>query len=115
MLKEDLALECARLFNIHPRDLLGTYRFRFIVRARQALYLALRRRGWSYPAIGRFLSRDHSSVIYGTKMALHLSQRDPEYAAKIERLTDYEYADEEGLQAALTADSKDVSATETTP
>lgn len=98
MLKEDIVKEASALFNVHPRDLMGNYRFRFVARARQALYLALRRRGWSYPQIGRFMNRDHSSVIYGTKVALHLEQRDPEYARKIEILTDMEYELEEEEQ-----------------
>lgn len=87
MLKEDLILACAELFNIHPRDLTGDYRYQFIVRARYALFLALRRRGWSYPRIGKLLKRDHSSVIHGVKRALYYSERDPEYAAKVETLT----------------------------
>lgn len=90
MLKEDFIKECATLFSIHPRDLMGNYRFAFVVRARQALYLALRKRGWSYPRIGRFLDRDHSTVIYGAKQALYRMDRDPAYAAKVDRLTDLE-------------------------
>jgi chromosomal replication initiation ATPase DnaA len=90
MLKEDLVKECSTLFKVHVRDLMGPYRYDFVVRARQALFLALRRRGWSYPDIGWFLKRDHSTVIHGVKRALYIAERDPDYAAKVEHLTDLE-------------------------
>jgi len=34
-----------------------------VMGARKAVYAALRQLGWSYPAIGRAVGRDHSTVI----------------------------------------------------
>jgi chromosomal replication initiation ATPase DnaA len=45
--------------------LLGPSRLMHISHARQALYAALRARGLSLPAIGRFMGRDHTTVLYG--------------------------------------------------
>lgn len=88
MLKEDLVSACAELFDVHPRDLTGNYRYAFITRARYALFLALRQRGWSYPRIGRLFKRDHSTVIYGISRALYYCERDPDYADKVRVLKD---------------------------
>lgn len=54
-----------------------------ITEARFGLYAALRLRGWSYPAIGQFIGRDHATVIYGARRAEWLMERFPEYAAKV--------------------------------
>lgn len=91
MISQDLINKCCELFCVHQRDLLGDYRFRFVARARQALYLALRRRGWSYHRIGQLLNRDHSTVMYGVQIALEIERRDPEYARKVALITDLDY------------------------
>jgi chromosomal replication initiation ATPase DnaA len=37
--------------------------------ARRELYAELRSRGWSYPEIGRFCGRDHTTVLYALRQA----------------------------------------------
>lgn len=90
MLKETFIQECSRIFDIHPRDLVGDYRFRFASRARQALYLALHRRGWSYRRIGDFICRDPKTVSHGIGVAQYAAERDPVYASKVDRLVNLE-------------------------
>lgn len=38
-------------------------RVKHLVTARRAIYVALRQLGWSYPAIGRLVDRDHTTVL----------------------------------------------------
>jgi chromosomal replication initiation ATPase DnaA len=87
LINEAMVQKASELFKVHPRDLISTYRFNFIVRARFAMYLALRQRGWSYPKIGRLLKRDHSSVVHGVKRAQYMVEKDPDFAAKVQELT----------------------------
>jgi chromosomal replication initiation ATPase DnaA len=42
---------------------LGRRRGPRFLEARRELYAALRAWGWSYPAIGRFVGRDHTTVL----------------------------------------------------
>lgn len=78
--KQQLVDLAAEIFGVHPRDLMGKYRFGFITRPRFALYKALHLRGWSYSAIGRFMDRDHSTIIYGVERADYLMERDQMFA-----------------------------------
>lgn len=91
MLTSDLINTAADMFNVHPRDLVGPYRFKFLMLPRFALYKALRLRGWTYPRIGRALSRDHSTIIYGAERADYYAERDAEYADKIRQLVELKY------------------------
>lgn len=98
LIREAIVTRASELFQVHPRDLLGGYRFQFVTRARFAIYLALRRRGWSYEQIGKFLGRDHSSVIHGVKRAEYMVEKDAAFAAKVTELQNItvRVADEEG-------------------
>lgn len=48
-------------------ELLGTSRVTHIVRARYALYSAMRDEGLSYSAIGGLLGRDHTTILEGVR------------------------------------------------
>ena len=85
-MKSEIVKLCADLFEISPADLLSRKRRQQIVHARMALYAALRKRGWSYPRIGRFCGRDHSTVMYGVAAAEELMRRYPAYAEKVEKV-----------------------------
>jgi hypothetical protein len=63
--------------------LLGPCRARDLVRPRQLCMLLLRRLcpGTSLPAIGFFLRRDHTTVLYGIRRAEALLARDPAFRA----------------------------------
>lgn len=85
-INEAIIQRASELFSVHPRDLISSYRFNFIVRARFAMYLALRQRGWSYCKIGRLMKRNHSSVIHGVQRAEYMVEKDPDFAAKVQEL-----------------------------
>lgn len=50
-------------------EILGRGRARDVTAARFQVYWVLRQSGWSYPAIGRALGRDHSTVRHGVEQA----------------------------------------------
>jgi chromosomal replication initiator protein len=43
---------------------------------------------WSYPEIGKFLKRDHTSVMHGVKRALALKREDPKIAEAFTAIED---------------------------
>ncbi len=85
-MKREIVKLCADLFDISPEDLLSSKRRQRITHARMALYAGLRKRGWSYPRIGMFCNRDHSTIIYGVRAAEELMRRYPAYAEKVEKV-----------------------------
>jgi chromosomal replication initiation ATPase DnaA len=84
--KTEIVKLCADLFDLPSTDLLGRKRNKQAVEARFALYAALRQRGWSYPRIGRFLGRDHASIMYGVRRAEYIMERHRPYEEKVERV-----------------------------
>lgn len=88
VLIDDVIDKASELFHVHRRDILGPYRYNFLMPARFALCKALRERGLSYPHIGRILNRDHSTVIYAAGRAEDTMERDPAYAKKVQTLID---------------------------
>jgi hypothetical protein len=46
------------------RRLVSNQRDRHIVQCRIAVAMYLRKRGWSYPRVGNFMKRDHSSIVH---------------------------------------------------
>lgn len=86
-MKQEIINECAKLFGVHPRDLVGNARFGFLMPARFALYKAFHLRGWSSARIGRNIGgRDHTTVLHGLKRADYIMERDASYARRVERL-----------------------------
>lgn len=88
MNKEQLVAKCSELFDVHPRDLMGRYRYAFLIPAKFAMYAALRQRGWSANRIGRELDRDRKTVTHGLARAAYLMRRDPDYAEKVHQLSE---------------------------
>ena len=85
----EIVKEAERLFKVHRRDILGSSRYGFVVQVRHAVFLALRLRGNSFPQVGRYLDRDHSTIIYGCRKAHAQMQIDPEYREKIKALVEW--------------------------
>lgn len=81
------AQQVCRTFNVHPRDLLGRYRYGFLMPARFALYAVLVAAGWSRKKVGRMLDRDHSALRHGLARAADMARRDPVYAKKLNAVT----------------------------
>jgi len=62
-----LVRRIARAHGATPTEVLGPRRTKHLCAARRELYVALRAIGWSYPAIGRYVSRDYSTVMNAVK------------------------------------------------
>lgn len=88
MLTSDYVKAAAEMFHVHPRDLIGPYKFHFLLLPRFALSKALRLRGWTLPRIGRLVNRDHTTVMYQIKQAEMHMERDAGYAAKVKALAE---------------------------
>lgn len=88
-MKREFIAKCCELFDVHPRDLMGPARFHFVTYPRFAAYKALKMRGWSYSHIGRFMGRDHSTVIHGVRRADYIASRDAHFKECIEILRDF--------------------------
>lgn len=83
----DLVTLTTSITGIVPRDILGKDRCRMFARARFAIFTVAREFGHSYPYIGRNVGgRDHSTVISGCEKAQILIEREPEFAAMVDRL-----------------------------
>jgi chromosomal replication initiator protein len=66
IMMRDILTEVAAKHRLRPRDILGKCRVRPIVVARQEVMFRCRSEAMkSYPQIGRFLSKDHTTVIHG--------------------------------------------------
>lgn len=87
-MKDKIIKMASEMFDVHPRDLAGDYRFAFLMPARFAIYAALRKRGWSFAAIGRLLERDPKTVAYGVSRAADMMLRDEDYANNVNTLSD---------------------------
>lgn len=61
-------------YRLTNADIVGKSRSRPVVLARQHCFYQLRQAGFSYPTIGHYLDRDHSTVIHGCKE--HAKRRD---------------------------------------
>jgi len=58
-----IASAIARRHGLEVEELLNGGRYPHLVRARRDVAVALREQRWSYSAIGRFLNRDHTSIM----------------------------------------------------
>lgn len=58
-----LILKTARAYGTTPEAIRGPSRTKHIVAARHAVFAELRLAGWSFPAIGAHLNRDHTTVM----------------------------------------------------
>lgn len=61
----DIVDEVARGFNLDPEDILGDSRKHHVVKARKTAMAAMRQlTDMSYPAIGDFFGKDHTTVMH---------------------------------------------------
>lgn len=84
---EQLVGIAADIFKVHPRDLIGPYKYKFLMHPRFAFAKALRNNGWTYPAIGSIMNCDHTTAIYRVRQADIFIESSPAYKAKVENLT----------------------------
>lgn len=77
------------IFCLTPAQILSSSRATRLVRTRYAVFAALEQRGASSGQIGRWMNRDHSTVLHGIKRAKEWAAQDPVYAERIRRLANY--------------------------
>lgn len=87
-MKAEILKHCAELFDVPVRDIMSRRRIAPVMHARWALYTALRQRGWSYPAIGRFTGRHHTTVMAGVREGELRAHFFPAYADKIRQIVE---------------------------
>lgn len=76
----------AWLFCLPPSAVLGRRRYRRYLRARYAVYMALRRRGNTYGQIGRWLGRDHTTIMNGVEVGNQWALEDKGFAEAVKKL-----------------------------
>lgn len=79
-----LLTEAAAVFGTSVPRILSARQDRATARARQAVCFVLGEvPHWSLPRIGRFLNRDHTTVLYSIAKARAVAATNPEFAAKL--------------------------------
>ncbi len=86
MSARELITAAGKPFGLTYNEMIDTDRRPRFVYARAAAAFALRRRGMSYPQIGRCMHRDHSTVINYFKAHTRLLDA-PDFAKLVDRLT----------------------------
>lgn len=76
----------ANYFKLEASDIVGRKGSRIFVDARIAVTLIMRDRDLSYPQIGRFLNRDHTTIIHLARMAPERILKNPKIIAAVEAL-----------------------------
>ena len=64
-----LAVEVARVYGLKVEDFKDRTRVREVAWPRQEFMLAAHRQGYSLGQIGRFLNRDHTTILHGIRAA----------------------------------------------
>ncbi len=77
----------ARIYRVNPAELFSERRPRHVAAARQlATYLCRKMVRASYPAIGRYFGRDHSTVIHAVNTIEERMARDTGFRQFVEKL-----------------------------
>lgn len=82
----DIVSLAAEMAAVDRNAILGRSRHGRLVRIRQACMTVARESGHSYPAIGRRMNRDHSTIVHGVDKAGIIAERNADYAAFLARL-----------------------------
>lgn len=83
---KDMVKASAWLFCLPVDAVLGRRRFKRYLRARYAVYIALYRRGNSYGQIGRWLGRDHTTIMNGVEVGEKWLLEDKALAEVVKKL-----------------------------
>lgn len=73
--------------NVNVFDVLGPSRHQHLVDARHMAMLLMQQRGMSLKSIGRFMNRDHTSVLYSIRAIRNLIEIYPPYKDEYDQLT----------------------------
>ena len=79
----------SEVFGVRKDDLLSPRRAKYITTPRFALmYLGYYMTHNSTTTVGRFLSRDHTTIIHGCRRAIELKRNNKAFAKKLEKATE---------------------------
>lgn len=97
------------MFAVNKEDLLGKRRMAYIVTPRHILYyLGYKNTSHSLPSLGRFLDRDHTSLIHGRNKTKERIEQSKSFALKVEQTHMLAIAYEEKRQKSLEEIREDV-------
>ena len=82
----DIVTLAARIWGVEVDAIMSGSRYRKYAEPRFACYLVAMEHGHSYPSIGRFICKDHSSVIHGRNRAAAMAAKCEVYAAFVDCL-----------------------------
>ena len=78
---------CAKYYNVTPEDILGEKRDKYIRLARNAsMYIIKQMTDLSFPAIGEYFGKKHSTVISNCNTVREMMNADPVYSAEVEEM-----------------------------
>lgn len=83
MVISDIINKCADLFYTNRELIMSKSKMATAVRARQALAMALSIRGHSTAAIGRWLDRDHTTIMHSLEVAKKIMASDSMFGQKV--------------------------------
>lgn len=83
----DIIIAAAKLSKFTPEQIKGGQRHKDLVKARFAVCYVARKKGYSFPVIGRRLGgRDHTTIMNAIDKAEVYRDYDPEFARMVDRL-----------------------------
>lgn len=85
---KDIITEVGEHFGFGYHEMVGPSQRRSLSRARQTAYMVLRARGNSCPQIGRWMNRDHSTVVYGCQMFPTYAKHEPRMQRVLDMFAD---------------------------
>jgi chromosomal replication initiator protein len=83
---ERIAERVAQRYRVPVKALRGTSRVRNVARARQVAMSVARQAGFSFPQIGAFFSRDHTTVMHSCAKVAELAMEDVSLARELREL-----------------------------
>jgi chromosomal replication initiator protein len=89
---QHIVKKVAKFFNLKTEDIMGTSRRSEIVRPRQiAIYLMRKESNFSYPTIGDYLKKDHSTIMHSYKKIKEAVNRDETVLRELNAVRDFLY------------------------
>jgi len=89
---QHIVKKVAKFFNLKTDDIMGTSRRSEIVRPRQiAIYLMRKESNFSYPTIGDYLKKDHSTIMHSYRKIKDAVTRDETVLRELNAVRDYLY------------------------
>ena len=86
-LAHDLVISAAKLTGVKQSRIYSTCRTDLVASIRWAIFVVLRRKGWSLTEIGDAFSKTHGAVIRGLRNASNRLDNDPIFSALVSTLT----------------------------